>query len=81
MKQLNQWVGGPGDYLFIQCYRILGRRTCAFFGVKKHFAIFAFLPRCRGGSWARGTKRDRVPVSGRKQIDSPKRSNYLTLTV
>lgn len=49
MKQLDEWVGGSGDYLFIQCYRILGRRTCAFFGVKKHFAIFAFLLRCRGG--------------------------------
>ncbi len=71
MKQLNQWVGGPGDYLFIQCYRILGRRTCAFFGVKKHFAIFAFLPRCRGGSGPAAQKGAESPFRAENRLTVP----------
>ena len=49
MKAAKPLVEGLGDYLFIQCYRILGRRPCAFFDVKKHFAIFAFYHLYHGG--------------------------------
>ena len=76
----KRMVEGPGDYLFIQCYRILGRRTCTFFGVKKHFAIFAIYHPYHADFMLR-TKSDPAAVSGRKQIDSPKGPNYLTSTV
>jgi hypothetical protein len=80
MKQLDEWVGGSGDYLFIQCYRIPAEEHAPSLASRSILRSFAFLLRYHGVLGLRH-KSSRVPVSGRKQIDSPKGSNYLTSTV
>jgi hypothetical protein len=80
MKQLNQWVG---VCVIIYSFNVIESSAEEHApSLASRSILRSLLFSCAAVAvWGLRHKRGRVPVSGRKQIDSPQGSNYLTSTV